>query len=142
MLHKINYLLLLIFVISIGSCEKKSSCPDAVHTNTLNEYPMDPYAINELEIIEDELQINVSYGGGCEDHEFKLLANKDFIIDNMEQEAIRFYLSHNANNDGCFALILEHPLCFDISDALHQNSSGEVEFYFSHPDSTYNLNIH
>ena len=80
------------------------------------------------------MQINVTYGGGCEYHEFKLI-NVVSSIDGGGQQIDVLYLSHNSNNDVCEALIIEHQLCFDISNILN----GQV-VYFSHPDSLYQLN--
>ena len=45
-------------------------------------------------------------------------------------------LSHDANNDVCYALILEHELCFNIS-----NIENEGVLYFYHTDSLYVLNL-
>ena len=95
---------------------------------------MDLYGINEIEIFENQLLINVSYGGGCEQHDFLVLSSNTQINDDGNQIDALF-LSHDANNDGCEALIIEHQLCFDISNILN----GQV-VYFSHPDSLYQLN--
>ena len=95
---------------------------------------MDLYGVNEIEVFDDELQINVTYGGGCEDHEFKLI-NVVSPIDGGGQQIDVLYLSHNSNNDVCDALIIEHQLCYDISSLI----GGEL-LYFPHPDSLYYLN--
>jgi len=95
---------------------------------------MDLYGVNEVQVFEDELRISVNFGGGCEEHEFKLI-NDNSPVDLGAQQIDVLYLSHNANNDGCFALITEHQLCYDISDLL----DGRL-LYFQHPDSLYDLN--
>jgi hypothetical protein len=95
---------------------------------------MDLYGVNEIEIIEDKLHINVSYGGGCEQHDFLVISSLTQLNDEGDQIDVLF-LSHDANNDICFAEILEHHLCFDVSNMIN----GEL-VYFSHPDSLYQLN--
>ena len=135
------FLILTIFMLFIiSSCEKQNNtvnttCPDLIQNVTLNDFPMDFYGVNEVEVIEEELHINVSYGGGCEDHDFKLIMNNQTPIDGGGQQIEMLYLSHNANNDVCYAQILEHHLCFDISNLLND----ELLFFY-HPDSLYNLN--
>ncbi len=128
------YYLLLFLLLSFYSCENQSNmCPDIIVTASISDFPMDLYGVNELEVIEDILHINVSYGGGCEEHEFKLI-NIISQIDGEGEQMNILHLSHNANNDGCFGQISEHQICFNISDL-----NGEL-FYFSHQDSLYDLN--
>ena len=131
------YILLFVPILYVLSCEKSSklSCPDVIQNVDLNEYPMDNYGVNEVEIVGEELLINVTYGGGCEEHEFKLIRNNEHPIDGGGNQIDILYLSHNANNDGCYAEILEHHLCFDIFDLLNDGL-----LYFSHLDSLYELN--
>ena len=137
-------LLILIFppLFFFSSCEKESnsinSCPDLIQNVNLGNFPMDFYGVNEILLDENELFINVNYGGGCEEHNFKLVMEPDFC--STPPVYYYFYLSHDANNDVCFALITEHNLCFDISELLTGNLNDEVFLFFSHPDSLYNLN--
>ena len=128
-------LYILIFVpFAFYSCEKTTNnCPDLIQSVSIADFPMDFYGVNEIQVFDDELRINVNYGGGCEEHEFKLI-NDISPIDGVGQQMDVLYLSHNANNDVCFAQITEHQLCFDISDI----KGGGL--YFSHPDSLYDLN--
>jgi hypothetical protein len=140
---KKSLLILLFFpLFFFSSCEKESnsinSCPDLIQNVNLGDFPMDFYGVNEIVLDENELFINVNYGGGCEDHSFKLVMEPDFC--GTPPVYYYFYLSHDANNDGCFAFIAEHNLCFDISELLTGNLNDEVFLFFSHPDSLYNLN--
>ena len=126
--------LLFVSMLCICSCDKQTSnCPSLIQNVSPSDFPMDLYGINEIEIVENQLLINVSYGGGCEQHDFLVVSSNTQINDDGNQIDALF-LSHNANNDGCFAEILEHQLCFDISNILN----GQV-VYFSHPDSLYQL---
>ena len=129
-------LFIFLFVIfSFCSCEKTTNnCPDLIQGASIVDFPMDLYGVNEIELFDDELQINVTYGGGCEDHEFKLI-NVVSPIDGAGQQIDVLYLSHNSNSDVCDALIIEHQLCYDLSPLL----DGGL-LYFQHPDSLYDLN--
>ena len=128
-------ILLFISILCVFSCNRQTNnCPSLIPNVSTSDFPMDSYGVNEIEIVEDQLLINVSYGGGCEQHDFLVISSNIKINDEGDQIHALF-LSHDANNDGCFALILEHQLCFDISNIIN----GEV-VYFSHPDSLYQLN--
>ena len=123
------------------SCEEESnlinSCPELIQDVNLDDFPMNSYNINEIELNQNKLFIDVNYGGGCEDHFFKLVMEPNFC--GTPPIYYFFYLSHDANNDLCEALISE-SLCFDISEFLTENFNEEVFLFFSHQDSIYNLN--
>ena len=131
-------LISLISILILYSCEKSNSnpCPDLIKNVNLLDYPMDLYDINDVEVVGNQLLINVSYGGGCEEHYFNLILDTASPIDGGGQQIDVLHLSHNANNDVCNALILEHQLCFDIS-----NLEFDYLLYLSHSDSLYELNI-
>ena len=125
-------------ILILYSCEKSNSisCPDLIKNVNLLDYPIDVYGINEVEVTGNQLLINVSYGGGCEEHYFNLILDNASPIDGGGQQIDVLHLSHNANNDTCNAQIVEHQLCFDIS-----NLDIDYLLYLSHPDSLYELNI-
>jgi len=120
------------------SCEKSSinSCPDVIENVNFTDFPMDEFGVNEIEVTEDELLINVTYGGGCENHYFNMILHDESLIDGGGQQHQILSLSHDANNDVCYALILEHELCFNISKI-----ENEGVLYFFHTDSLYVLNL-
>jgi len=64
---------------------------------------MDSYKVNKADFNADTLNIEVSYGGGCKEHEFCLVAWNYFL----ESQPVRAYLflSHNSNDDYCKANI-------------------------------------
>ena len=136
-MQKILYTILCIVILFISSCEKSSvtSCPYVIQNVNLDDFAMDEYGVNEIVVTEEQLFINVTYGGGCENHDFKMILHDESPIDGGGQQIQILSLSHDANNDGCFALILEHELCFNIS-----NIENDGVLYFSHPDSLYVLN--
>tara|TARA_B100000073_G_C23546239_1_gene498233 strand:+ start:121 stop:549 length:429 start_codon:yes stop_codon:yes gene_type:complete len=138
-------LLILIFfsLFFFSSCEKESNsintCPDLIQNVNLEDFPMDHYGVNEIKLDGNELSVNVTYGGGCEDHIFNLVMEPNYWL-GIPPVYYYFYLSHNANNDACYALIADHNLCFDISELVTGNLNNEVFLFFSHPDSLYKLN--
>ena len=74
--------LILLTVLFFVSCEKSSinSCPDVIEGVNLTDFPMDEFGVNEIELTEDELLINVTYGGGCENHDFKMIMHDEFQL--------------------------------------------------------------
>jgi hypothetical protein len=72
--------------------------------------PRDPITINNIQLYINLLQFNVSYGGGCKEHEFKLMATSF-----MESYPIQvnILLSHEDNDDPCDMWITE-TLVFSI----------------------------
>ena len=142
-LKKQLHLLLFAPILYFCSCEKQTNtastqCVDLIQNGIIADFPMDPYGVNEIEVIEQDLHVNVSYGGGCENHEFKLVMEPVFC--GTPPVNYYLYLSHDANNDVCNALILEHNLCFNISELLTQSFSDDVFLFFHHSDSLYDLN--
>ena len=122
-MQRIIYIFLFSLIFFAVSCEKSSinSCPDVIENVNLTDFPMDEFGVNEIELTEDELKINVTYGGGCENHDFKMILHDELPIDGGGQQIQILSLSHDANNDVCFALILEHELCFNISNIKNKN---------------------
>ena len=136
-MQKIIYTFLCSLILLAVSCEKSSinSCPYVIENVNLTDFPMDDFGVNEIEVTNNELLINVTYGGGCENHDFNLITQNQSPIDGGGQQTQILYLSHDANNDVCYALILEHELCFNIS-----NIENDGMLYFYHTDSLYVLN--
>ena len=77
---------------------------------------IDEWANNHVKIVSasiqnDILALQVQYGGGCKEHFFKLIVSEGIEKSNPPQTT--FLLSHDANGDGCEALISEE-LRFNI----------------------------
>lgn len=72
----------------------------------------------------DALIITVSYGGGCEDHEFTLVASDAFAESYPVQ--LEVSLAHEANEDRCRAYLTE-TYAFDLTPikALYQETYQE-----------------
>lgn len=63
------------------------------------------YVLNVATIIDDTLNINVSYSGRCEDHQFTLVASDSFLESFPVQLPVS--LAHNANGDTCETWLTE-----------------------------------
>ena len=90
----------------------------------------DPYKILEADIVEDEMQLKVQYGGGCKEHDFSMIISIGEIV-GVPNTAIGF-LRHEAYDDACEALITE-DLTFDLTPFKEQwkqlsgKSNGTIE---------------
>ena len=93
---------------------KDLSYPQIIIFDDINSVDIsnDAVSINEVSVDNDTLKLNVSYSGGCKEHEFKLFGSSNIAESNPPQAQI--FLSHNANNDACEAYITEE-LAFDLS---------------------------
>ncbi len=66
-----------------------------------NRFGTDEFALNSATITDDMLTVSVSYSGGCEEHQFTLVASDSFLESFPVQ--LHVYLAHNANGDNCEA---------------------------------------
>jgi hypothetical protein len=104
----------------------------------INDYLMDSYTIDTAFIFGDFLKVNVSYGGGCEDHIFNLV--HEFLFCGTPPVHVPLYLTHNSNNDNCEAALVQE-LCFDIS-SLYDLCTDTSELFISLYDPENNTFIH
>ena len=72
----------------------------------------DAYVINTATVKGETLRVNVSYSGGCETHEFTLVAEPRFLESFPVQ--LRVSIAHNANGDTCQDSITEDHV-FDLT---------------------------
>jgi hypothetical protein len=73
---------------------------------------VDPYTITAAAVSGDELRITLTYGGGCREHRFRLVASDAFMESYPVQVAA--VLTHDANGDQCRAL-RHDTLRFDLT---------------------------
>lgn len=66
-----------------------------------DKFGTDAYTLNSATITDDTLNISVSYSGGCEDHQFTLVASDRFLESFPVQ--LHASIAHNANGDTCEA---------------------------------------
>jgi hypothetical protein len=94
----------------------------------------DPARIRDIAIAGDVLTLKVTYGGGCEKHDFELYGWRGYNKSNPPQALL--FLSHNAHGDRCEALITEvlhfslSPLRFNVF-----RNRGPVYLRIHDPDS-------
>lgn len=104
----------LISVPNDGTGQEVQINPGAVFVGdaTDEDFENDPILrLNAATIIGDTLQINLTFSGGCEVHEFTLVASEPFLevdanaedADMKQKVTLNAYLAHNANGDRCEA---------------------------------------
>lgn len=74
-----------------------------------------PYIIKSIQLFENEIQIKISYTGGCKTHDFQLVVDRNSI--SKLTKDINLNLSHNDNDDRCKRIVSE-KLVFDLSPLL------------------------
>lgn len=100
-----------------------------VITDDQSRYPADAVTIVSATIDGDTLNLTVSYGGGCSDHAFGMLAATAWMESYPVQVGMR--LAHDAHGDACKAL-LARTLRFDLTPlkaayaASYQSATGKI----------------
>ena len=97
--------------------------------NDADRWRNDEYQLNGATLADDTLTISVAYGGGCQTHEFTLIAADAF----MESDPVQLSVSivHNANLDFCERWV-EEMYHFDLTpikkmyQAAYQQAAGTV----------------
>ena len=87
----------------------------------------DPFQLLEVAIEDQLLKIEVSYGGGCEEHDFQVIWPE--VITAGFPPDFSVVLNHQGNNDPCFAIITE-VLEFDIDQSglkLSDEAIGQMK---------------
>lgn len=89
-----------------------------------DKFGNDDFALNSAVIVEDTLQISVSYSGGCKAHKFTLVASDQFLESFPVQ--LHVSLAHNAMGDTCEAYPTE-TYHFDLTPikTMYQNAYRE-----------------
>lgn len=83
----------------------------------------DAFDIQEMKVKGDSLIVVVSYGGGCQTHEFSLKTNGAFMKSLPVQ--LNLSLEHNANKDMCRAYLTQR-LAFDLNQ-IRYKTGNEVK---------------
>ena len=78
-------------------------------------------------ISSDNLEVVVSYGGGCEVHQFNLCWN-GLVMESLPPQ-VNLSLIHEDNNDSCLAMLTEQ-LSFDLTPLQASASQGEIVIHF------------
>ncbi|WP_321287508.1 NigD-like C-terminal domain-containing protein [uncultured Sunxiuqinia sp.] len=140
-MNKLIYIAILAFFMS---CEKQEDPTDGLkyksispseteeyidlYVNNFDSLENDPVTINEVLIEGDLLIVNLSYSGGCAEHEFNL-ARIHPSCGTPPLPPPTFELKHNANGDLCEAWLTD-TLAFDIS-RLRNSEDSQMTISFS-----------
>lgn len=84
-------------------------------------------SINSVEINGNTLFIDVSYGGGCKEHEFEVVGSE--MIAKSLPPIRGIQLVHHSNGDNCRAIVRKR-LEIDIKDLAYQQEKGS-EIYLT-----------
>lgn len=111
---------------------------DMDRTVTLQQsdaYELEIDGVHAPVIENDTLTLTVSYGGGCETHDFTLFTDGSFMGSDSVQIVVT--LTHNANNDPCEAYPTDHYV-FDLASikTLYQEAyrtdEGSITLHLWH----------
>jgi len=83
-----------------------------------NSLRLDGFTLKAISIKVDTLFIEVTHGGGCKQHDYKLFMSPSVFAESFPVQA-SLYLRHNANGDLCKAL-LQSQICFDLRPVAEQ----------------------
>ncbi|MEM7548514.1 MAG: hypothetical protein AAF363_02495 [Bacteroidota bacterium] len=118
-----KYLLLLVLIIAVSCNEDEEPSPNEPGVSisqsqipidgTFEPRGSDPFRINSVEVENQNLLVEVSYGGGCKVHDFELIWPG--VITLIFPPDFGVVLTHDANEDLCEAFLTD-TLVFDISD--------------------------
>jgi hypothetical protein len=141
-----KFTVLLFFLVFIFSCKtqknnqrcilSKKQLTDTTLKATLVNYSSyllkkengsDPIKILDAKIIKNQLQLNVSYSGGCEKHNFKITGDSSISKSLPPIRSVELF--HFANGDACKKLIIEE-LLIDLSELAYKQEEGS-EIYLS-----------
>jgi hypothetical protein len=89
----------------------------------MGKYVMDPFRLDSAYVRGDLLFLHVAYGGGCEEHDFRLWQLPPNALDPPTTELA---LSHDAKDDRCEAW-LTRWLVFSLQP-LQEKGKSEIEF--------------
>jgi len=133
---------LMILAVSCGNkkkkCSKECDSKNMEQTNVLKtergttvtvsledlntKYPSDPFQLIDAHVDDDnKLHLTVEYGGGCKDHEFRILGSKAILKSMPAQRPIM--IVHNSNEDHCRSIVREEFLV-DISEFAYTKENG------------------
>lgn len=116
-----------IFIIILTGCIESQQYI-IINDTLYQSAPRDELIINNIQLIKNILIFNISYGGGCEDHVFRLISTS-FMESYPVQ--VNILLSHEDNDDPCDMWITEieeyniSPLKLSYQK-YYNNESGKI----------------
>jgi len=110
-LNIMRFLLAIMVLTSCGGCID-ISCFVLITDLPPEEIQLDPFTLEEIEITGDTITLDVTYSGGCNEHDFSLFMSPAVFSESYPVQA-NLYLRHNGYDDACDALISEEA-SFDL----------------------------
>ncbi len=88
---------------------------------------LDQFDLNSVVVAGNEITLNLSYSGGCEEHEFELFMSPAAFMESNPVQA-NLFLRHNGKDDACDAYITTE-VSFDLSPLaeLYQQFYGRKD---------------
>lgn len=80
----------------------------------------DSYQIQKAIIEDDQLWLTLTYGGGCEEHQFQMLFDNAYS-EGETDKSIQLTLYHNGNDDRCRSIVTQN-LRFDLKSLQTQDA--------------------
>jgi hypothetical protein len=97
---------------------------------------IDPVNVKDAQQIGDFIVIDVSYSGGCEEHEFQLETRGDFT--STYPPEVDVALKHNSNGDRCRGM-MDKKLWFDLRP-LKYDGTNRIILVLTNTDTTLDYN--
>lgn len=142
-MYKPAFLILTVLLMSCGisSTPMRTSAPEGTKPVFVDAgvdlfSGIDPVAIKSAQQIGDFIVLDVSYGGGCEDHVFELESRGDFS--STYPPEVEIALKHNSNGDRCRG-IMDKKLWFDLSPLKYQGTN-RIILILTNTDTTLEYN--
>jgi len=88
---------------------------------------LDQFDLNSVVVAANEISLNLSYSGGCEEHEFELFMSPGAFMESNPVQA-NLFLRHDDKNDACDAYITTE-VAFDVTPLaeLYQQFYGRKD---------------
>lgn len=135
-MRKITVLLAGVLCVTLAGCgslqravaELPESAPAVIAGPDADIYGLsDPHEISFADVVNDYLVLNVSYSGGCEDHDFEVLSNGKYTATYPPE--IVLHVKHYSNGDFCRGIIDEKRY-FDLRP-LQYPGTNRVRLVFA-----------
>ena len=106
-------------------------------TSVSNKLPSDPFVIGGAKIVDDCLEILLSFSGGCEAHEFIMDYQE---LPKFEKYSGKLTLGHNSHGDMCEAYITQ-TVSFNLAPLQNREKDMIRLILVKEGDKTYQLII-
>lgn len=110
-----------------------SASPVIITERTPHEIQLDAFELNSASIQNNRLTLNVSYSGGCVEHDFMLFMSPGAFLESFPVQA-NLYLRHNGFDDACEAYAQKN-IVFDLEPIVDLY----VQFYGTREEIVLNI---